>query len=231
MTQPIPPIDMRDFYDHFDAPIAGVDCGALCAPHNASGKPFCCDICKAVPAAYHSEWDYLRGHSDLWHVWRGDECIEEPCDPAVLKDDTPEHMVLLACLGPAHCQRAFRSSSCRQFPFFPYITADDRFIGLAYDWDFEPLCWVISNLGAVTETYRREFIQTYDRLFDLWPHEYESYAYLSEDMREHFRKEKRRIPILHRNGGYYLLSPGSERLRRVHPEDLPKFGVYGLRNK
>ena len=47
-------------------------------------------------------------------------------------------MLLLACQGPAHCQRPFRALSCRQFPFFPYITADDRFIGLAYEWEFEP---------------------------------------------------------------------------------------------
>lgn len=222
----MPKLDIRRFYDHFDAPVAALDCGSMCAPHNPSGKPFCCDICRAVPAAYHSEWDYLQQHTDLWHAWRGDECDEEPVDPSILKEDTPEHMRLLACKGPAFCEREYRSSSCRQFPFFPYITADDRFIGLAYDWDFKPYCWVISNLGAVTDQYRREFIHTYDELFALWPHEYESYAYLSEDMRDHFIQAKRRIPILHRNGGCYLLSPRDERLRKVTPEQFPKFPPY-----
>ncbi len=226
MANIVPKLDIRRFYDQFDAPITSLDCGAMCAPHNPSGKPFCCDICRAVPAAYHQEWEYLRQHTDLWHEWRGDECAAEPCDPSVLKDDTPEHMRLLACKGPAHCQRQYRSSSCRQFPFFPYITADDRFIGLAYDWDFEPTCWVISHLDAVTDTYRREFIRTYDEIFSIWPDEYESYAYLSEDFRAEFSKRKRRIPILHRNGGTYLLSPGNERLRRVAPQSLPRFGPY-----
>ncbi len=219
-------INFRHLYDRFDAPMTAVDCGTKCAPHNPSGKPFCCDICHAVPAVYRQEWEYLRRSTDLWHEWRGDECQTDPDDPAELRAETPENMVLLACKGPAHCQRDFRAASCRQFPFFPYITSTYRFIGLAYEWSFEPTCWVISNLGEVTQEYREAFIRTYDQLFDLWQDDFESYAILSEQMREHFAAQKRRIPILHRNGDYYLLSPSSERLRRVLPEQLKSFGPY-----
>jgi len=221
-----PGLHLRSLYDGFDAPVTGCDCGKMCAPHNPSGKPFCCDICCAVPVAYNQEWDYLKSATDLWHVWRGDECTAEPAVPEALLAEVPAHLLLLACKGPAHCQRPYRAASCRQFPFFPYITADDRFVGLAYHWDFEPSCWVISHLGAVTETYRREFIQTYDRLLADWPDEFDSYAALSEDMRDHFGGQRRRIPLLHRRGGFYLLSPGSERLQRVDPEFLPRFGPY-----
>ncbi len=221
-----PQLNIRNLYDHFDAPIANLDCGTMCAPHNPSGKPFCCDICHAVPVGYHQEWDYVQQHTDLWHKWRGDECPLEPCDPALLLEETPEHLTLLACKGPAFCQREYRSTSCRQFPFFPYVTADYRFLGLAYYWDFEPLCWVISNLGSVTDTYRREFIATYDQIFALWQEEFDSYAAMSEEMREAFTAQKRRIPILHRNGGYYLLSPGSERIQRVTTGQFRRFGPY-----
>lgn len=221
-----PRLDIRQFYDHFDAPVTAFDCGEKCAPHNPHGKPFCCDICHAVPVAYRQEWDYLQGRTDLWHEWRGDECAGDPSDPAELRELTPEHMLLLACLGPAHCQRAYRASSCRQFPFLPYITADDRFLGLVYEWDFEPLCWVISHLESVTDTYRREFVATYDVILAQWPDEYESYAAASEDMRAHFAAQRRRIPLLHRRGGFYLLSPRSERLERVPPQRLPRFGPY-----
>jgi hypothetical protein len=136
-------------------------------------------------------------------------------------------MLLLACKGPAHCQREFRAVSCRQFPFFPYVTSDYRFIGLAYEWEFEPVCWVISNLGEVTETFRSEFVKVYDGLFATWQEEFESYAIRSEQMRAHFASLKRRIPILHRNGKYYLLSPESERLHRTSPDRLRRFGPYG----
>ncbi len=221
-----PKLDIRALYDRFNAPVTDFDCGQKCAPHNPSGKPFCCDICQAVPAAYRQEWAYLRGHTDLWHRWRGNECPTDPTHPAELRAATPRHMLLLACKGPAHCQRDFRALSCRQFPFFPYVTSDYRFIGLAYEWNFEPVCWVISHLEAVTPTFRQEFVRTYDEIFALWQAEFDSYAALSEQMREHFAAQKRRIPLLHRNGGYYLISPKSERLRRASPEQFRKFGPY-----
>jgi len=225
-----PPLaDIRSLYDGFDAPISAFDCGQKCAPHNPSGKPFCCDICHAVPAAYQEEWNYLQKNTDLWHKWCGDECDDEQDEQqAELVAETPENMLLLACLGPAKCQRPFRALSCRQFPFFPYVTSDYRFIGMAYDWEFENVCWVVSNLGAVTETYRQQFVQTHDRLFAFSQEAFDSYHLHSERMRAHYANLRCRIALLHRNGGYYLLSPGSERLARVDVERLPQFGPYKL---
>jgi hypothetical protein len=226
-TADLEPADIRSLYDGFHSAIADLDCGKKCAPHNPSGKPFCCDICHAVPAAYKSEWQYLEPSTDLWHKWRGDECEETtPTEAARLKADIPKGMVLLACLGPSQCQREFRALSCRQFPFFPYVTSEYRFIGLAYEWQFEPVCWVISNLAEVTPTYREEFLRTYDRIFALFQEEFEKYAYHSELLRTEFIKRRKRFPLLHRDGGYYLVSPASERLKRTAPSQLPRFGVY-----
>lgn len=226
MAQESPRIDVSSLHDHFDAPLSAFDCGDKCTPYNPNGKPFCCDICYAVPAAYRQEWDYLRPRTDLWHVWRGDECLHNPEVPDRLLADTPDHMLLLACLGPDRCQRNYRALSCRQFPFFPYISSSLRFLGLAYEWEFENTCWVISNLQIVTDAYRQQFVQTFDQLFELWPQEFNSYVILSEDMRDHFANHRRRIPLLHRNGHSYLLSPHSERLQRVPIALLPKFGPY-----
>ena len=226
MVRYLPLDNIRTLYDGFAAPVTDLDCGLKCAPYNPTGKPFCCDICQAVPAVYRQEWDYLRLATDLWHVWRGDECLESPEDPAVLAAETPESMLLLACQGPVHCQRPQRALSCRQFPFFPYISSDFRFLGLAYEWEFEQTCWVISSLAAVTQAYRREFIQTYEQIFIAYPEEFNSYMLHSEDLRAHYCTIKRRFPLLHRNGGCYLLSPGSEHLRCVSPERLPRFGLY-----
>lgn len=222
----LPRIRIRQLYARFDAPVTGIDCGMKCAPHNPRGIPFCCDICQAVPAAYHQEWEYLQSNTDLWHVWRGQECADDPGDPNELLAETPEHMLLLACQGPARCQREYRALSCRQFPFFPYLTSAGRFIGLAYEWEFELVCWVVSNLAEVTAAFREAFVQVYDELLAGWPAEFESYAIKSGQVRAHFQAQKRRIPLLHREGGFYLLSPGSERRQRVLPEDLPRFGPY-----
>jgi hypothetical protein len=223
------PIDIHSLYSTFDAPITALDCGKICATFNPSGKPFCCDICHAVPAAYSSEWDALCKVTELWHPWHVDDC---PANVDLIAQDTriqikaPYGMQLLACLGPQACQREYRLLSCRQFPFFPYVTSDYRFLGLAYDWEFEQSCWVISNLGQVTSTYRRQFISTYDQLFAWFQDEFDSYAIRSADSRAHFADQRRRIPILHRDGGYHLLSPASERISRVEPARLPAYGPY-----
>lgn len=216
----------RRLYDSFNAPVTAIDCGTMCAPHNPSGKPFCCDICHSVPAAYQSEWVYLRENTDLWHEWRQAECNQPPGEAQNLREQTPAHMLLLACQGPAHCQRPFRALSCRQFPFFPYLTSAGRFIGLAYDWEFEPVCWVISNLAQVTAEFRGEFVSTFDRLLADWGDDFKAYYLRSEQMRAHFSECKRRIPLLHRDGSHRLISPNSERMQRVSPERLPKFGPY-----
>lgn len=226
MDRPSVTLDVRALYDHFDRPVTDFDCGEKCREHNPSGKPFCCDICHAVPVAYSQEWEYLQRRTDLWHLWMGIECPEDETDPEALQSQTPSHLLLLACKGPSFCERNYRASSCRQFPFFPYVTSDDRFIGLAYEWEFEPTCWVISHLEAVTPAYRQEFIQVYDDLFTRIPNEFESYAGTSEEMRDHFASQNRRIPLLHRNGNAYLISPRSERLTRVDSLKLPRFGFY-----
>jgi hypothetical protein len=63
-------------------------------------------------------------------------------------------------------------------------------------------------------------------LFALWQEDFDSYAIRSEEMRDWFAGQKRRIPILHRNGGYYLLSPRCERLERTSPQHFRRFGPY-----
>gem|GEM_PF-3497462 len=65
--------EIRSIYNEFNSPIAESDCGRKRAPHNPSGKPFCCDICHAVPAAYKREWSYLEASTYLWHKWCGNE--------------------------------------------------------------------------------------------------------------------------------------------------------------
>jgi hypothetical protein len=97
---------------------------------------------------------------------------------------------------------------------------------MAYEWEFEHKCWVISNLSRVTPQYHAEFFQTFDQLFALFQDEFESYAAHSEKLRAAFVHRKKRFPVLHRNGGAYLVSPASERMQRVDVNSLPAFGPY-----
>jgi hypothetical protein len=224
--------EIRQLYAGFDAPIAAFDCGKKCSPYNDGGKPFCCDICVAVPTLYQSEWNYVRTNTDLWFEWKAESCTatsEEAAEEVTrLKTDTPDSMVLAECLGPSQCQRNYRGLTCRQFPFFPYIDSQGKLLGLSYYWEYEEQCWVISNLHVVSQEYQRQFLAAFEFIFNRIPDEIENYRYHSEVMRDTYNEKRRAIPLLHRNGCAYKISTHNERKRRVPLESLPKFGPYKL---
>jgi hypothetical protein len=211
-------------YAHFQAPVAALNCGEKCAPYNENGVPFCCDTRHAVPTVYETEWDYLQANTSLWHEWQAGT----PAETEALNRQTPAGQRLVACLGHNQCQRSFRSLTCRAFPFYPYLNKDREFLGLSYYWDYEDRCWVISNLQAVTPEYRLQFIATYDTLFLQMPEERENFYHHSVVMRRIFGRKGRSIPLLHRNGFAYKITPRNGRMRRVAVESLPKFGPYKI---
>jgi hypothetical protein len=218
------PSHFQTLYAEFDSPVTALDCGAKCAPHNAYGVPFCCDTRHAVPTAYLPEWNYLQTNTDLWHIWEA----EDKDDTTRLRTQVPDEQVAIQCLGHPNCQRPFRSITCRAFPFFPYITTQGDFIGLSYYWEYEDRCWVISNLGRVTHSFRTEFATLYELIFEKFPGEKDNFHYHSMLMRRVFGQKKRAIPLLHRNGKTYTITPENERMRRVAPESLPKFDPYDV---
>ncbi len=224
MISNLHPDETKTFYESFDAPIAAFDCGRKCAPYNERGVPFCCDTRHAVPTVYQAEWDYLLANTDLWHLWDAQD-IEVK---ARLREKTPDGMVLIECLGHQHCQRDYRSITCRAFPFFPYLNSAGEFVGLTYYWEYEERCWVINNLGVVTPEYRLQFVEIYDTLLDREAGELMNFGYHSQVMRQVFAERKREIPLMHRDGEVYKITPDDERLHLVNPEDLPKFGPYQI---
>jgi hypothetical protein len=211
-------------YQSFQAPITALDCGKKCAPYNERGVPFCCDTHHAIPTAYQAEWAYLQANTDLWHLWQPDSSPRM----VFLRSIVPDGQVLIECLGSRLCQRNFRSITCRSFPFFPYISHEHEFIGLSYYWEYEDRCWVISHLSTVTPEYLSDFIQTYDRIFEMVPEELANFQHYSASMRHRFGRMKRAIPLYHRNGNLYKVTPRSGRMRGVDPRKLPKFGPYRI---
>jgi hypothetical protein len=222
MQSGLAPEDFKRLYAAFDAPINSLDCGQKCAPYNQRGVPFCCDIDHTVPTAYQAEWRYLSAQTDLWRLLKD----ARPQTFAQLCAQIPSGSLPLVCLGHQHCQRDYRSLTCRSFPFTPYISADNDFLGLTYLWEYQDRCWVISNLWALTPRYRRQFIDVYEALFAHVPGEWESCAHHCEEMRRVFRKREAAIPVLGRDGQAYNLSPTSGALEAVEVHDFPKFGPY-----
>ncbi len=233
MTQkPLKPEKYRRIYQQFNSPITSLDCGKRCAPHNVGGIPFCCDIQHAVPTAYENEWKYLQKNTKLWHPWKADSLGESPKEAKEefesLRLETPNNMILIECLGPEACERDYRSITCRQFPFFPYIDSEGEFLGLSYYWEYEESCWVISNLERVTEVYHQEFIDTFNNLFSELPEERIAYQIHSGIMRDEFEKMNRKISLLHLDGNLYQINPRNEKLKTIKSNELEKFGPYGI---
>jgi hypothetical protein len=220
-------VGFATLYAQFRSPITELDCGRKCAPYNEKGVPFCCDTGHTVPSAYLEEWEFLETATDLWHPWQAKDDVETNR----LHSMTPEGHTLIACQGHDHCQRNYRSMTCRAFPFYPYISEEDKFIGLSYYWDYEDRCWVISNLDVVRTEYRQEFIAAYEVIFEKLPEEWEIFSHHSEVMRKIFTHRRRAIPLLHRNGENYTVSPTSGKLRRFSRGKLPKFGVYKIAHR
>jgi hypothetical protein len=220
----IRPEDFIELYAGFQSPIARLNCGEKCAPYNERGVPFCCDTHHTVPTVYQEEWEFLQINTDLWHPLTS----EQETHAEVLRAQLPDGQVLVACLGHTHCQRGYRSITCRSFPFFPYFSLAGEFLGLSYYWEFEDRCWVISHLDVVSPDYRAEFIQTFDSIFEKLPQERDNFRQHSIRMRQHFGRMHRAIPLLHRNGYDYKITPRNGRLRRIAIDRLPLFGPYRI---
>lgn len=218
------PPNIASLHARFEAPIAALDCGARCSPYNERGVPFCCDTRHAVPSAYQAEWEVIQVSTDLWHTWQGRDSAET----AELTAAAPEGQVLLECLGHRLCQRGYRLIACRAFPFFPYVTREGQFIGLSYYWEYEDRCWVISNLHVVTPEYIAQFAAAFDELIAAYPDELENFRQHSIRMRRSYGRRGRAIPLLHRNGKSYKVTPGNGRLRRLDPHKFALHGPYAI---
>jgi len=212
--------DFARIYARFRAPIARFDCGSKCAPLNG-GEPVCCSTKYAVPLVQKTEWQLLKSRTDLWHKFK-------PYDAATraIVKDLHHSCAAIECKGASFCERDNRSMACRSFPFFPYVTRDGEFAGLAYYWDFEDTCWVISNLTIVDAGFVREFVAAHEMLFAADKEEFDTFKLHSASMRRVFSRRRRIIPLIGRDGGYFKVMPKSGRILPLDSGKLPKHGPY-----
>ncbi len=218
------PVFFQELYGMFSVPITELDCGQKCGPYNDRGVPFCCDIQHTVPAALEAEWDFLEPRTDLWQLWEGSSSGEAQ----ELTAELQEGHVLLVCQGYQHCQRPFRTLSCRAFPFFPYLDQHGNLLGLSYYQDYREECWVISNLEAVTAQFTEEFNSGFRRLFEVYPRLKDGYQRYSGLIREQSRKAGERIVLLQPGPRFFLLDPISENLQEIEAGSLPAYDAYQI---
>jgi len=210
----------KRIFRNFSANVVPLDCGEKCR-HLNDGIPVCCDIEQAIPIMDKSEYKLLRSRSDLWRKYRPENEHGEGI-VASLHDDC----VACECKGAKFCERDNRSLSCRAFPFFPYITREGDFIGMATYWTFEDRCWVISNMKKVTRAFIAELHDVYAHLFENKPDEFEVFKDYSATMRRVFSRQGRPIYIVDRDKKFHAILPKGAGMERVKKSELPKFGPY-----
>src|SRR5262249_27874804 len=174
--------DFASLYDGFTAPVSRFDCGRKCAPLNG-GEPICCSTQHAVPLVLKAEFALLKSRTDLWHKFK-------PYDAATrqIVRELHDSCAAIECKGVAFCERENRSLACRAFPFYPYITREGEFVGLAYYWSFEDSCWVISNLAIVDKAFIDEFVEVHEYLMKVDTDEKENFTDFSATMRRVFSR-------------------------------------------
>ncbi len=223
MSTPAEKKFFEDLYQKFSRPISDIDCGEKCGPFNEYGVPVCCDINLIIPSAYQAEWDYLKDKTDLWQPWSSSGPIDED-----LEDEKQDGQVLLKCLGYQHCQRPFRTLTCRAFPFYPYLDGQGDFIGLGYFQEYREMCWIINNLSVVTPEFKADFQKAFETLFQEYPESRESYARYSAYIREEMALSDEKIILLDFARNVYYVEPDSEIPRQVSFEDLDSFGPFSI---
>lgn len=213
-----PPEVYARIYENFRTSISRYDCGRHCAPHNG-GEPVCCTTRHAVPIVDRTELELLRSRTKIWSLYKPEDAAGRAIVADLHKD-----CLAVKCKGARHCERENRSLSCRTFPFFPYFTRARELVGLAYYWDFEDRCWVMSNLGIVDIQFVREFIAAHELLFAHDEDEKEGMIEHSAVMRRVFTRWNRIIPLIGRDGGYFAVEP---RTHVIRPATLAEFGRHG----
>ena len=183
-------IDWQKIYNFFTAAVCDFDCGKLCAPDN-DGLPACCINKIHEPIIFADELKWLRTRTDLWQQ-----------RPALTKrekkeaEEIEDYIKYANCRGIAHCQRRFRSLTCRFFPFEPYFDEKDRFVGLTYLYRAEDSCPLIGNRKIkINQRYINQSIRVWREIMAVYPREMDLYIDESRKLRRQFKLQDRKARI------------------------------------
>lgn len=220
-TKPaLEPADFAALYEGFDAPVSRYDCGRKCAPLN-NGTALCCSADNAVVVAYKTEFEFLKGRTDIWSKFK-------PYDYSTrqIVEELTHDCMAIECKGVAFCERNNRTLTCRGFPFYPYLTRQKELVGIGTYWMFEDRCWMISNLEIVERTFIDQFLATYEAIFAKDKSEFQTYVEFSASARRVFSRWKREIPLLGRDGKLMIVEPSTGAIRPGKPRDFPKIAPF-----
>lgn len=212
--------DFGRVFDRFTASVSRFDCGRFCSPLN-NGEPVCCSTDNAIPIVEKTEFELLRGRTDLWHLYKPTDAVSRQ-----IVKELHQSCTAIECKGARFCERDNRTMACRAFPFYPYFTREGVLVGLATYWGFEDRCWLISNMQVVERDFVQEFIAAYEYIFARDPEELKSMKSQSAYHRRTFSRRNEAIALIGRDGGFFKVLPRSGRIVPLAADKLPQYGAY-----
>ena len=183
-------VNWEKLYEQLSAPICSINCGELCAPHN-NGSPRCCCNEQHLPVLFTSELAWLKTRTDLWRQ-KSIRTAEERREAAEIES----YIKYAYCKGISHCERNFRSLTCRFFPLEPYFEPGTRFAGLTFMYRAQSECPLIEHPTiAINQTYIDQAIDVWTEIFIAFPLEVESYINVSRGLRMSMKRQGKRIRV------------------------------------
>jgi len=181
--------DWERMYQDFTACATEGDCGALCR-QGPRGIAACCDSRRLPLVVFGDELAWARARTTCWHGMR-------PRNPAERRAVATwaEHVALARCVAPRHCDRPYRSLTCRMFPLEPYLDARGRFIGLTYIYGAARLCPLIGRQMDLRQEFVNQSMAIWRQIFAAYPEERSSYRTASRQLRARFTRQGRRIRL------------------------------------
>ncbi len=132
-------------YDRFKASVSRYDCGNILRSAEQRRAGLAAPPATPFRLMDKTEFKLLQTRSDLWHKFKIHQCRR----PGLALGHAQILQWRAECKGPAHCERDNRSFACRAFPFYPYLTREDKVVGLATYWTFErPLLADVQHAGG-----------------------------------------------------------------------------------
>jgi hypothetical protein len=198
MTRPLSEEEIEYYYTLLKEEITDYNCGTLCAPYY-KGIPYCCVADQAVPLIYKSEFNFLKSRTDLWYKWKpGNEEDKE------LLSSARSDQVFCECRGVAHCDRRYRSITCRTFPLEPYFDRKNVFVGLTFLEDFllkdpesgKVKCPLTSRKKDIRQEFIDEHFIFWEKLLLRLPDEAETYQMSSASIRKYHKKINKKVSVL-----------------------------------
>jgi hypothetical protein len=182
-------LDWEKIYREFTASATDEDCGGLCR-NGSRTIAACCDARLFSLITYADELAFARPRTTCWHRKRPQTAKERRTVASWV-----EYIVPARCVQPRHCDRPYRSLTCRFFPLEPYIDARSRFIGLTYVYGGARHCPLIRREADLRQEFVDQCVAVWRLIFATYPDERRCYADTSRRLRARFTRQGRRIRV------------------------------------